>query len=65
MMGTVCHLDTALPLNTTLRKFRRANLATGNASTAQDPLNTSVLAVQITYIFSVSASLLPLDFILH
>lgn len=65
MMGTVWHLDTALTLSTTLRKLRPASLVIRNVSTAQDPLNTSVLAVWITAIFSVSVLLLPLDFILH
>jgi len=65
MTGTVWHLDTALALSITLRKLKPANLVIRNVSTAQDPLNTSVLAVQRTAIFSVSVLLPPLDFILH
>lgn len=63
--GTVWHLDTALTLSTTLRNLRPASLVIKNASTAQDPLNTSVLVVRTTTIFSVSVLLLPLDFILN
>lgn len=65
MTGTAWHLDTARTLSTTWRKLRPASLVIRNASAAQDLLNTSVLAVQITTTFSVSVLVLPPDFIVH
>lgn len=47
------HLDTVLILNTMTRKLRPASFVIRNAFVAQDQLNTSVLAVQITATFSI------------